>query len=196
MASIDPSQVTPRDALRGFNFRLKFESAPVAGGSGAAAAATSAAAQGLEQKYIAGVRSVTGLTWNLSSYETWSGGNNMHPFMTPNRVSWPSITLDQGIALDASIEEWAEVCRAMATGMTVAGARRTLRIDVWDPLLLGGQPDASEVETAAFSYLIYNAWVSKYTALPKLDAGTSEVALASIEIMHEGWRRTPTRSAN
>jgi phage tail-like protein len=36
-------------------------------------------------------------------------------------------------------------------------------------------------------YHLQNAWISKFAPLPKLDSMTSEVALLSVELMHEGW---------
>ena len=36
-------------------------------------------------------------------------------------------------------------------------------------------------------YHVQNAWISKFAPLPKLDSMTSEVALLSVELMHEGW---------
>lgn len=170
-----------RDPLRTFQFRVRFE-----GDKTPSDAAT---------PYIAGVRSVSGLSWNLATYETWSGGNNLHPYVTPNRVSWDPITLEQGIARDGSLEAWAEAARVMvdAPSATAArAARRNVRIDVWDHAVLGGTPAASGgagANAILCSYVVYNAWVRKYVALPRLDAMTSEIALASVEIAHEGWRR-------
>jgi phage tail-like protein len=36
-------------------------------------------------------------------------------------------------------------------------------------------------------YHLKNAWISKYAPLPKLDSMTAEVALLSVELVHEGW---------
>jgi phage tail-like protein len=177
------TEIKKRDPLRAFSFRIAFLETPPS--------APDDLTKGMNPptKYVAGVRSVSGLSWNLSSYETWSGGNNMHPFLTPNRVTWAPVTLEQGLAIDASLEVWAEAGRALATGERSDKARRTLQLDVWDPVYSGGLLVEGEL-AHTYSYLIYNAWVSKYTALPKLDASISEVALATIEITHEGWRRT------
>ena len=99
-----------------------------------------------------------------------------------------------GVAIDDTLEQWAEAGRALATGQRSTKARRTVQIDVWDPVHSGGILDSADL-AHAYSYLIYNAWISKYNALPKLDASISEVALASVEISHEGWRRTSQPSS-
>jgi phage tail-like protein len=36
-------------------------------------------------------------------------------------------------------------------------------------------------------YRLINAWISKYAPVPKLDSMASEVALMSVELVHEGW---------
>jgi phage tail-like protein len=39
------------------------------------------------------------------------------------------------------------------------------------------------------SYKVYRCWVSKYQALPDLDANAAAVAIQHIELEHEGWVR-------
>lgn len=185
--------VRPYNPLRTFQFRVKFMTprTPASGSSSSTTPTADPAA------YVAGVRAVSGLTWSISSYETWSGGNNMHPYVTPNRTSWEPITLEHGIARDNTLELWAEAARAMAEtpSSVVHNARRQLQIDVWDHAVLSGNPQNADKDKFLYSYLVHNAWVSKYVALPRLDAMTSEIALASVEITHEGWRREPPPAA-
>lgn len=172
MADAPSIHVGVHDPLRTFQFRLKF----VVPGS---------------SDYVAGVRSLSGLGWNIAKHEVWSGGNNLHPYALPHRISWEPITLAHGIARDTSLEAWADAARTMAESPAAAGARnarRSLQIDVWDPTLGASAP--------MYCYVVYNAWVSKYVALPKLDSMTSEIALATLEISHEGWQRTTPPSAS
>jgi hypothetical protein len=65
--------------------------------------------------------------------------------------------------------------------------KRTLRIDVWDRTFVGVDPGAGTDRTRVRKYTIKNAWVSKFVALPKLDAMASEIAFQSFEVIHEGW---------
>jgi phage tail-like protein len=161
--------VTRRDPLRTFQFRLKLMTGP-------------------NTDYIAGVRSVSGLSWTMSVHETWSGGNNYHRYANPNRITWEPITLEQGVALDTTLEAWAEAARDLHQGGAASAVKRNLTIDVWDRTALGAEPTGA-AHPILQSYIIRNAWVSKYVALPKLDAMSSEVALLSVEIVHEGWQR-------
>lgn len=155
---------SPRNPLRTYQFRVGV--VDVAGG-------------GAEVPYVAGVRSVSGLGAEVSAHETWEGGNNLHRYANPNRVTWGPITLEQGLALDDTLERWSEAVLefAMSGRRPAAGAvKRQVILDVQD-------------ENRRRRYRIHNAWISKYQALPRLDAMSSEVALLSVELVHEGWVR-------
>jgi phage tail-like protein len=167
---------------------------------------------GADTPYVAGVRSVSGLRAQITATETWEGGNNRHRYANPNRVTWEPITLEQGLALDRTLEDWSEVVLDFClTGKPPktnekGTVKRQVIIDVWDenefpagppdkapPLALEPNPTPSPRSerdgTRCRRYKIHNAWISKYQAIPKLDSMTSEVALLSIELMHEGWVR-------
>ena len=49
-------------------------------------------------------------------------------------------------------------------------------------------PFLADFDRIERSYKVFNAWISKYDALPQLDATSSEVAILWVEIQHEGWR--------
>lgn len=173
--------VSPRNPLRTYQFRVGVVEVP--GG-------------GTDVPYVAGVRSVSGLRAQVSAYETWEGGNNLHRYANPNKVTWEPITLEQGLALDDTLERWSEaVLEFVMSGSPPAGkypaprtgaaaarpaVKRQVIIDVWDETL-----DRSRGRR----YRIHNAWISKYQAIPRLDSMSSEVALLSVELMHEGWVR-------
>jgi phage tail-like protein len=169
--------------------------------------------------YVAGVRSVSGLTVQVNPWETWEGGNNLHRYANPNKVIWAPIVLEQGLALDDTLERWAQaVLDYSIRGAASEPVKRQVFIDIWDEnshpdgppelaapaaVAVPGQPldgrdaisanPAVPIDRAAQlgpryrRYHIYNAWISKYAPLPKLDSMTSEVALLSVEITHEGW---------
>ena len=187
--------VSPRNPLRTYQFRVRVQS--FTGG---------AAGDG----YVAGVRSVSGLRTQIAPFEVWEGGNNLHRYANPNKVTWEPITLEQGIALDDTLEAWAQtVLNFVATGTVdlQRPVKREVIIDLWDENAYpAGPPTQStsadlpspapvpnppfERSTPLYRrYRIFNAWISKYQALPKLDSMTSEVALLSVELMHEGWTR-------
>jgi phage tail-like protein len=165
-----PITTNRRDPLRTFQFRLRLE--PDRSGL---------------QPYIGGVRSVSGLSWDLSVQEIWSGGNNYHRYANPDRLTWEPITLEQGLAVDDRLEDWANAARGLHGTGFLTPVKRNLRIDVWDGVAHPADPPLTLVRR----YIVENAWVRKFVALPKLDAMASEVAFQSLEVVHEGWRVDP-----
>lgn len=138
--------------------------------------------------YIAGVRSISGLSWSMTAHETWSGGNDYHRYATPDRITWEPLTLEQGIALDDTLEEWANAARDLHKGGGTGPVKRTMVIDLYDRVGAGANPKESSDTGIVRTYTVRNAWVSKFVALPKLDSMASEVAFLSVEIVHEGWQ--------
>jgi phage tail-like protein len=173
----------PRDPLRNYQFRV----------------AVVGQDKPSDPRYVLGVRSVSGLRTQVSAWETWEGGNNLHRYANPNKVTWEPVTLEQGLAIDDTFERWAEAVLYFSTYGTVmegAPVKRDVRIDLWDENLLPGEPTASlsrlqlpPGQVRFRRYHIKNAWISKYQPLAKLDAMTSEVALLSVELTHEGWTK-------
>lgn len=138
--------------------------------------------------YVAGVKTVSGLNLSVNAAEVWEGGNNLHRYANPNRVSWEPITLEQGLALDDSLEKWAlAVVEYARTGKApTEPLKRTVIIDVWDEHV-STEPPPTATDGGSRAFRIHNAWISRYNALPKLDAMASEAALLTVELVHEGW---------
>jgi hypothetical protein len=67
-------------------------------------------------------------------------------------------------------------------------------LDVWDPFATappqgtGGETPEGAPAYPMLRYLIHNAWISHYQAIPSLDSRANEVALLSVEVTHEGWQ--------
>lgn len=163
----------PRDPLRTFQFRVQvmsFGDKPM-------------------DEYVAGCRSVSGLQLTVAPFEVWEGGNNLHRYVNPNKINWDPIVLEQGLALDDTLDNWARAVIDFARSATKPSSelKREVIIDVWDLQTHGpDMPLASGLQKVR-SYMVHNAWISKYHALPKLDSMASEVALMSVELTHEGW---------
>jgi len=172
----------PRNPLRTYTFRLRLDGAATA---------------------VAGVRRVSGLSTTVQPHEIWSGGNSLHRHANPDRATWEPITLEQGLALDDSLELWAAGClEYLRTGRPPESGpvKRNVVIEVWDPHVPGS--GAAAADSAATTgeappsgrrrdYEVVNAWISRFQALPALDAMTNEVGLLTVELTHEGWRARP-----
>jgi phage tail-like protein len=178
---------TRRDPLRTFQFRLRLIPDDLPKGPKEPSSAAGTPPGPGRTPYIAGVRAVSGLAWSLSVHETWSGGNNYHRYANPDRIAWEPITLEQGIALDSRLEEWADAARSLHGTGFLSPVKRSLVIDVWDGAVHSAGPSGDPPGAVVRSYTVHNAWVRKFVALPKLDAMTSEVAFHSVEVIHEGW---------
>lgn len=175
----------PRNPLRTYVFRVRLDGAATA---------------------VAGVRRVSGLSTSVQAHEIWSGGNSLHRYASPDRATWDPITLEQGLALDDSLELWARAClEYLTTGVAPADVpvKRNVVIEVWDPHgpgedMLFGEPTGTApiaVPRRRRDYLVINAWVSKFQALPALDAMSNEVGLLTVELTHDGWRPMPPAGA-
>jgi phage tail-like protein len=172
--------VRPRNPLKTFQFRVKVRTLGM----------------GARDEYVAGCRSVSGLQMSVSPFETWEGGNNLHRYVNPNKINWDPIVLEQGLALDDTLEGWAIAVADFArtgTRPVAFALKREVVIEVWDPYAHGpdgpngGGGDPVPGTERFRVYNVHNAWVSKFHALPKLDATTSEVGLVTVELQHEGW---------
>ncbi len=167
----------PRNPLRNYQFRVGLLDSPLA--------------ETADGEYIAGVQKVSGLNVTVEANETWSGGNSLHRYANPNRVSWDPITLEQGLALSDTLERWARAALEFARTGVATGSeqvKRNVFIDVWDPNEYRRGSGFTVGPDRLRRYLVFNAWVSRYQALPQLDAMANQVALLSVEMVHEGWR--------
>ncbi|MFE9692388.1 phage tail protein [Micromonospora sp. NPDC005806] len=159
MSVVAPGRVSPRDPLRTYQFTVSV------GGSSTP---------------TAGVRRVSGLTRAVQPYEIWEGGNSLHRYAQPDRVTWEPITLEQGLALDDTLARWATACTDfLDTGVPAPGSpvKQDVVIEASDPH-----------SDRRLRYHVYNAWVSRFQALPQLDAMSHEVGLLLVELVHEGWK--------
>ena len=189
---------TRRNPLRTYQFRVGIVPAPADSQAREFLTGTEAGAQTFSSPerptgheagpgdYVAGVKKVSGLNMSVSAHEVREGGNALHRYANPDKATWDAITLEQGLALDDTLERWADaVVTFLKTGKVDPNApvKRHIVLDVWDPSI----PSAGEVRPVR-RYLIFNAWVSRFQAIPQLDAMTNEVALLTVELTHEGWR--------
>jgi phage tail-like protein len=139
----------------------------------------------LAGKTIAGVTKVSGLSRSLAPNELKEAGDLLSPRKNPGTVSYEDITLEWGLSVDRTLEEWADAVVSFQADPTVSGFKRTLFIDVYD---LSGNP-GDTASRPALSYKLNRCWISKYTALPGLDADGSAVGIQSVTLHHEGWER-------
>ncbi len=118
-----------------------------------------------------GFSEVSGFDASIDVIEYREGDMVQTPMKLPGLKKYGNITLKQGLTDSMVLYEW------IITGVEGEVDRKTITITVLD--------DAGE---ATASWQVINAWPTKYTA-PDFNATSSEVAIESLEIAHEGMTR-------
>ena len=118
-----------------------------------------------------GFSEASGFDASIDVMEYREGDMVQTPMKIPGLKKYGNITLKQGVADSMVMYEW------MIAGVEGEVERKTITITILDA-----------TETAAASWQVINAWPTKYTA-PDFNATSSEIAIESIEIAHEGMTR-------
>lgn len=138
---------------------------------------------------VAGISKVSNLSRTITPTEIKEGGDLLAPRQNPGAVSYDEVMIEWGLSLNRMFETWANAVTSIhedPAGDRVRNFKRTVYIDVYD---LAGKPTGEGATLPVFSYKLHRCWVSKYTALPDLDAGGSAIGIQSASLIHEGWER-------
>lgn len=158
-----PPRASKQDPYRTFKFRVR-----------------------LDGETVAGVTKVSALGRSVAANEIKEAGDLLAPRQSPGAVSYDDVTLEWGLSLSRELESWADdVTRMLDDPGGVKNFKRTVHIDVYD---LAGNPGDRKSEPV-FSYKLHRCWISKFDALPALDAGAGGVGIQTITLKHEGWER-------
>ena len=122
---------------------------------------------------MAGFSEVSGLTTDSNVMEYREGSDNNHGVNTmrklPGLTKFNNIVLKDGVTTDASLWQWRQT---VLQGNTL---RKSGTIALLD-----------EGRNKVLSWSFHDAWPVKYEA-PAMNAKTSEVAIETLEIAHEGF---------
>ena len=138
----------------------------------------------LDNAIVAGVSKVSPLGRSVAANEVKQGGDMLAPRQNPAAVTYDEVTLEQGWSADATLEQWANAAARVQIDPGVKHFKRTVHIDVFAP---GGNPQGGSAPVA--SYKLHRCWVSKYVALPGLDADGGGIGIRTVTLKHEGWER-------
>lgn len=125
--------------------------------------------EGLE---LGGFSEVSGFDASIDVIEYREGDKVQTPMKVPGLKKYGNITLKQGVADKDALYKWMEI------GFEKDVERKTLTITLLD---INGEDAAS--------WQVINAWPTKYTA-PDFNATSSEIAIETLELAHEGMKRT------
>lgn len=121
---------------------------------------------------LGGFSEVSGFDASIDVIEYREGDKVQTSMKIPGLKKYGNITLKQGVADKDALYKW------METGFEKDVNRQTVTITLLD---IEGK--------AAASWQVINAWPTKYTA-PDFNATSSEVAVETLELAHEGMTRT------
>ena len=135
----------------------------------------------IDGKVVAGLTKCSALTISTASSDFRAGDLDSFKQKLPGQVSFEHITLEQGVTNDKTFEQWAT---AMSNYVGNKGAdaqktpdnfRKDIDIEIYS---LNNQ--------RVKAYRAYNCWVSKYSAVPDLDANSNDVMIQTLELQNEG----------
>lgn len=118
-----------------------------------------------------GFSEVTGFDASTDVREYREGDMVQTPMKIPGLKKYGNITLKKGLADSGALYDW------MIAGVNGDVKRKTITITL-----------LNATEAAVASWRAINAWPVKYTG-PDFNAISSEVAVESLEIAHEGMTR-------
>lgn len=118
-----------------------------------------------------GFSEVTGFDVSIDVMEYREGDGVTTPMKVPGLKKYGNITLRQGLVDSMVLYDW------VVTGVNGAVERKTITITLLD-----------EEESPAASWQVINAWPTRYTA-PDFNASSSEIAVETLEVAHEGMTR-------
>jgi len=117
---------------------------------------------------------VSGLKGDVEEFEIKEGGLNTRTHKLPGRVSWGPITLKKGLGDETFFNEWWDKVVSNTSGEV----RKNVKVLLLDR-------EMSTVRT----WEIKNAWPKSWEA-PNLNAGSSELAIETLVLNHEGVTET------
>lgn len=141
----------------------------------------------LDGNVVAGVTKVSALGRSVAPNEVKEAGDALGARQNPGLVSFDEVTLEQGWSADRTFEQWAnQVLQLHADPAAARNFKRTVFIEIFD---LAGNAAATGGSAPVQRYKLHRAWVSKYVAMPELNADAGGFGISSVSLRHEGWER-------
>ena len=135
-------------------------------------------------QYVAGLSKCGALKRTTEVTPWYEGGDSSGPHQIPGKTKYDAIALEAGVTHDTTFEDWANKVNNFHQGdaaSSLAAFRKDITIEVYNT-------QGSKV----LAYNVYRCWVSEYQALPQLDASGNAVAITSLKLENEGWKRDNT----
>lgn len=134
-------------------------------------------------RYVAGVSKVGPLKRTTEVVPHRSGGDPSSSRKSPGRTEYEAITLERGVTHDKAFEEWANKVWNFGSGLGSETSLKDFRKDV---IIIEVYNEAGQL---AIAYQVFRCWVSEYQALSDLDGNANAVAIQTLKLENEGWKR-------
>lgn len=133
-----------------------------------------------DNRRIVGVSKISGLKRFTEPIIHRDGSEPMRSRVSPGTWKYEPIILERGITHDHAFEDWANLVHNISgdAAMSLKNFRKDIMIDLFNAQ-----------GKLVMSYKVYRCWVSRYEALPDLDANGETVAVERIVLQNEGWER-------
>jgi phage tail-like protein len=129
-------------------------------------------------QYVAGLSKMSALKRSTDPVVLREGGDPSHERKSPGKTKYDAVTLERGVTHDPAFEQWANLVHSLENPISLASFRKDLVVDVFN-----------EADQKVLSYQLFRAWPSEYQPMSALDAGTAAVAIETLKLEIEGWRR-------
>lgn len=132
-----------------------------------------------EGRHVAGFREVSALRDVTGVIGHRDGaGSPSRAVKIVGRARCEPITLAQGVTHDVEFVQWASQGVPGEPATSLRNPCKDVVVEVYD---VAGQ--------LVLAHRIHRCWVSEFQAMPELDAGSDAVAIQSLKLEHEGWKR-------
>ncbi len=132
---------------------------------------------------VAGLSKMGALKRSTEVVEWREAGENITSRKLPGKTKFEPVTLEAGITYDTTFEDWANLVNDFESHSltSLKDYRKNLTVEVYN-----------EAGKKVLAWNLYNCWVSDYQALPDLDAGANAVAIQTIKLEYEWFKRDNT----
>jgi phage tail-like protein len=133
-------------------------------------------------RYISGVCKVSGLHRETEVISNREGAAPGIVRRSPGQTTYRPIVLERGRTHDTAFETWANKVFNFGSGMGSEVSLSDFRKDIIIELY-------NEAGQLVMSWKVYRCWPSTYSPLNEFNANSTEVAIESMVLEHEGWER-------
>jgi phage tail-like protein len=133
-------------------------------------------------RYVAGVSKMSALKRTTEAVKHREGGDPSTSRKSPGRTEYEPVTLERGVTHDLEFEQWANKVWNTQQGLGAEVSLKDFRKDVVVEIY-------NEAGQLAIAYHLYRCWVSEFQALPEMDANANAVAIQTLKLENEGWKR-------